>query len=100
MRETSFGLPASRTPQGKTRASQNARKHGFTAARFEAGFFTTCLNESCDINGEALLPMNSELAGNIEITKARNSNLMLGDGFHRCSRPGPRPPAFFGDNKS
>ena len=90
-----------RTPEGKHRSSQNARKHGFTAttfavvrledlnevanlredliatyhpvnsqelfalervalaqqailraARLEAGFLTTCLNESFDTNGE------------------------------------------------
>jgi hypothetical protein len=80
-----------RTPEGKARSSQNARKHGFTAssfavvrledliatyhpvnsqelfalerialaqqailraARLEAGFLTTCLNESFDTNGE------------------------------------------------
>jgi hypothetical protein len=121
-----------RTPQGKTRSSQNARKHGFTAssfavvrledlnevanlredlvtlyqpvnsqelfaierlalaqqailraARLEAGFFTNCLNESYDTNGSNTLPMNSELAVDIEITRAQNRNYLLANGFHR-----------------
>jgi hypothetical protein len=124
-----------RTPEGKHRSSQNARKHGFTAssfavvrledlnevanlredlialyhpvnsqeffaierlalaqqsilraARLEAGFFTNCLNESYDTNGSATLPMNSELAVDIEITRAQNRNYLLGNGFHRLVR--------------
>jgi hypothetical protein len=124
-----------RTPEGKLRSSQNARKHGFTAssfavvrfedlnevanltedlietyhpvnsqelfalervalaqqailraARLEAGFFSNCLNESCESNGECSLPMNSQVTGEIEITKAQNRNFVLGDGFHRLVR--------------
>ena len=126
-----------RTPEGKLRSSQNARKHGFNAstfavvrledlqevahlrddliavyqpvnsqelfaiervalaqqsilraARLEAGFFTTCLNESFDADGKSTLPMNSEFAGDIEITKAQNRNFVLVDGFHRLTRQG------------
>jgi hypothetical protein len=124
-----------RTPEGKLRSSQNARKHGFTAssfavvgledlnevanlredlietyqpvnsqelfaverialaqqtilraARLEAGFFTTCLNESFDANGESLLPMESQVAAEIEITQAQNRNFVLVDGFQRLDR--------------
>ncbi|MGA2771051.1 MAG: hypothetical protein ABSG26_09570 [Bryobacteraceae bacterium] len=57
------------------------------AARLESGFFTACLNESCDpTTGDPILLINEVLAGNIEITKAQNRNLTLGDGFHRLIR--------------
>jgi hypothetical protein len=124
-----------RTPEGKTRSSQNASKHGFTAssfavirledlnevanlredliafyhpvnsqelfaverialaqqailraARLEAGFFSLCLGESFDCNGQIRMPMNSQLTEEIEISQAQNRNFLLGDGFHRLIR--------------
>jgi len=126
-----------RTPEGKLRSAQNARKHGFTAstfavvrledlqevahlredlialyqpvnsqeifalervalaqqsilraARFESGFFTTCLNQSFGADERPLLPMSSEFAGDIEITRSQNRTFMLVDGFHRLARQG------------
>ncbi|MGA2269571.1 MAG: hypothetical protein ABSH44_13965 [Bryobacteraceae bacterium] len=126
-----------RTPEGKHRSAQNARRHGFTAstfavvrledlqevahlrddlidlyqpvnsqelfalervalaqqailraARLEAGFFTSCLNEFFDTSGECTLPMNSELTADIETTRAQNRNYVLVDGFHRLNRQG------------
>src|SRR5205809_3638142 len=125
-----------RTPEGKARAAQNSRKHGFTpstfavvrledlhdiarlkddllavykpinsqelfaverialaqqallrAARLESGLFVTCLNETLDSAGQAMVLMNPELAGDgdIEITRAQNRNYLLGEGFHRMS---------------
>ncbi len=67
-----------RTPQGKARSAQNARKHGFTAstfavARLETGRFTTCRAEVLDPAGN----------GDVEITRAQNRNHLLGGGFRR-----------------
>ncbi len=55
------------------------------AARLETGLFTTCLNETLDPNGNPMLLMSPELAGDgdIEITRAQNRNWLLGEGFHR-----------------
>jgi predicted Zn-dependent protease len=128
-----------RTPEGKARASQNARKHDVTAstftvgvpsgslkdlnevanlrdeliaryrpvnsrelsaiecaahaqqsilcaARLESSFFTNCLSEPFDTSGSVTLPMNSELAADIEICHARNRNYLLANGFHRLVR--------------
>jgi hypothetical protein len=53
------------------------------AARFEAGFFSACLNESCESNGECTLPMNSQITADIDVTKSQNRNFVLVDGFNR-----------------
>jgi hypothetical protein len=123
-----------RTPQGKTRSAQNARKHDFTAstfavvrledlqdvahlkddllavyhpvnsqelfaierialaqqailraARLEAGLFTTCLNETLDSRGDALVLMHPDLVGDFDVTCAQNRNYLLGEGFHRLA---------------
>ena len=57
------------------------------AARLESGLFSTCLNETLDSAGEAMILMNPELAGDgdIEITRAQNRNYLLGEGFHRMT---------------
>jgi hypothetical protein len=89
-----------KSPDGKTRSSQNSFKHGFTAssfavvrledlqeiARLESGIFTTCLNETLDTNEHPFTPMSQELAGDIEITRAQNRNYCLADGFLRIVR--------------
>jgi hypothetical protein len=118
-----------RTPEGKARSSQNARKHGFTATSFpvvrlediheianlradllalyqpsnsqqtfalerlaiaqqtllrsyrlEAGLFTRALGDAMEHS--ANLPGFTEaLAGDMEVTKAQNRNLILAEGF-------------------
>ena len=92
-----------RTPQGKARSTQNARKHGFTAstfaverialaqqaifraARLEAGLFTTCLNEVLDDRDTPLVGLDPDMVGDLEITRAQNRNYLLGEGFHRMA---------------
>jgi len=58
------------------------------AARLEAGLFTTCLDQALGRDGEPIIPMTEDLAGNgdIEITRAQNRNFALGEGFHRMAR--------------
>lgn len=82
-----------RTPGGKARSAQNARKHGFTAAifavvRLEAGLFTTCLNEVLDPSGQPFFPMSPELVGDgdIQTTREQNRNYALAEGFQRMSK--------------
>ena len=125
-----------RTPEGKHRSSQNARKHGFTAstfavvrledvqevaslkedlidlyhpvnsqelfaleraalaqqsilrgARLEAGFFTTCLNESFDPTmADQSAFIRNLVDRNSEITDAQTDNYLLGAGFYRLTR--------------
>jgi hypothetical protein len=57
------------------------------AARLESGLFSTCLNETLDSAGQAMILMNPDLAGDgdIEITRAQNRNYLLGEGFHRMT---------------
>ena len=55
--------------------------------RLHNGMCTTCLNETLDAKGDALMLMNPDLAGDdMEITRAQNRNFLLGDGFHRLAR--------------
>ena len=96
-----------RSPEGKARSAQNARKHQFTGstfavvrleelqeiahlrgARLESGFFTTCLDQSFDRAGEPIRLMDPAIAGDgdIEVTRVQNRNFLLGDGFHRMAR--------------
>ena len=121
-----------RTPQGKARSAQNARKHGFAAAnytvvrledlqevahlkddavavyqpvnsqemfaveriaitqqgllraaRLEAGFFTSCLNEMVDLQELPRLPMADDLTYGIEVVAGQNRNFLLVEGLKR-----------------
>jgi hypothetical protein len=124
-----------RTPEGKARSAQNARRHGFRAstfavvrleeldeidnlrtdlialyepinsqelfaierialaqqsllrsARFEAGLFTTCLNEALDPLGQEINPMTDELIKDVQIVREQNRNYILAEGFHRMAK--------------
>jgi hypothetical protein len=57
-------------------------------ARLESGYFTTSLDTSFDSGGEPIRLMNPTIAGDgdIEVTRARNRNYLLSDGFHRMAR--------------
>ena len=62
------------------------------AARLEAGLFTTCLDMALNDDGTLITPMSPDLAGSgdlsldIEITRARNRNYALAEGFDRMVR--------------
>ena len=44
------------------------------AARFEAGLFTTCLNEALNPFGAELNPMTQELVDDVQIVREQNRN--------------------------
>jgi len=58
------------------------------AARLEVGLFTLGLNECFDPNGDPVVVMTEEVAGNgdLLVTQAQNRNFLLGEGFHRMIR--------------
>jgi hypothetical protein len=58
------------------------------AARFEAGLFSACLNESLGPDGSPTFPLNEDVTHGIEITQAQNRNYCLADGFFRLARQG------------
>jgi hypothetical protein len=58
------------------------------AARFEAGLFSACLNESLGPDGSPTFPLNEDVTYGIEITQAQNRNYCLADGFLRLARQG------------
>jgi hypothetical protein len=96
------------TPESKDRSARNARSHGssacsfavahlktdLSAVRLESALFTNCLDAALNHNGTAIVPMSPELAGDddlsqdIEITRARNRNYALAEGFRRMARQG------------
>jgi hypothetical protein len=60
------------------------------AARFEAGYFTACLNDSMAENGNTFSPMHPTMVEGrdgeeIPITQAHNRNYALATGFNRLS---------------
>ena len=57
-------------------------------ARFEAGLFSACLNESLGADGSVIFPLNNDVTYGIEITQAQNRNYCLADGFFRLARHG------------
>jgi hypothetical protein len=57
-------------------------------ARFEAGLFSACLNESLGPDGSVIFPLNNDVTYGIEITQAQNRNYCLADGFFRLARQG------------
>ena len=56
------------------------------SARFEAGLFSACLNESLGPDGSVIFPLNNDVTYGIEITQAQNRNYCLADGFFRLAR--------------
>ena len=58
-----------RTPAGKARSAQNARKHGFAAADF-----AVVRLEDLDAADRPFTPMAKELCGDLEVTRAQNRN--------------------------
>ena len=58
------------------------------AARFEAGLFSACLNESIGPDGSPTFPLNEYTTYGLEITQAQNRNFYVADGFLRLARQG------------
>src|SRR6266571_1012396 len=81
-------LGADQALSGGAWKSRLAQQALLRAARLEAGLFTTCLDQALGRDGEPIIPMTEDLAGNgdIEITRAQNRNFALGEGFHRMAR--------------
>jgi hypothetical protein len=53
------------------------------AARLEAGFFTSCLNEMYDLRELPKVPLTDDLTYGIEVAAAQNRNFLLAEGFKR-----------------
>jgi hypothetical protein len=75
-----------RTPEGKLRSSQNARKHGFIASSF-AVVRLEDLQEVAHLREDLVTlyqPVNSQELFALE--RVQNRNFMLADGLHRLAR--------------
>ena len=64
-----------------------AQQSMFRAARLESGFFTACIDEAYDTDGDPIRLLSRDmLADNIPVLRAQNRNFGLAAGFDRSAR--------------